>query len=231
MRIFYQRNKKTENIEEKIEKKTKIFLDKLRKKGFIDFIEVFGLTGPSARGQATIYGGDIDFYFISKAINPIKEGKIRKLFEEIVRVKGIETSLLSASPTIYKRPDLMFYEFIHSNGFVYGKPRISKRDLPIKRIPRWEGVRLLTYRINPFINSFRIRKDIEITTNKPDYYYSKIVQGIGEAFLILTNKYSADNFKRLNAMKKNRYAKKLGIIEDIEKSYDYRYKGKRISNK
>ena len=229
MRIFYQRNKEARKIEQYIQGKIDEFIEKIKRNKLFNYIEVFGLTGPAARGQATIHGSDIDFYTITKSINPLKEAKLRRIFEEIFHSNIVETSLLTASPTIYKKPDLMFYEFIHSGGFLLGRPKISKNELNIEKIPRWEGVRLLTYRIDPFINTFRVAKrGIEIKTDKPDYYYSKVIQGIGEAFLLLEDEYKADNFERLKAIRKSKYAKQLGIIKEFEKAQEYRYKGKPI---
>jgi len=229
MRLFYQNNKKSKKIEERVEKGVEEFLKKIKKKRLSNYIEVFGLTGPAARGQATIYGSDIDFYVITKSLNLKKEKKLRTIFNNVFKEREIEVSLLTASPTIYKKPDLMFYEFIHSEGFLWGRPRISKDELTIKMIPKWEGVRLLTFRIDPFLNTIKIRqKGIEIKTNKPDYYYSKVIQGVGEAFLLLEDKYKADNFERLKLIRKSKYAKQLGIIKEFEKTQEYRYKGKPI---
>ena len=222
MRLFYQNNKKSKKIEERVEKGVEEFLKKIKKKRLSNYIEVFGLTGPAARGQATIYGSDIDFYVITKSLNLKKEKKLRTIFNNVFKEREIEVSLLTASPTIYKKPDLMFYEFIHSEGFLWGRPRISKDELTIKMIPKWEGVRLLTFRIDPFLNTIKIRqKGIEIKTNKPDYYYSKVIQGVGEAFLLLEDKYKADNFERLKLIRKSKYAKQLGIIKEFEKLFNY----------
>jgi len=212
MKLFYGKKRK---IEKEIEKKCLEFVSLINKdKKLKKFIKVFGITGPSARGQASFGNSDIDFYCITNSLNFFKEGYLKKKFDEYFNKIDYEISLLSFAPSILNKKDLMFFEFATSGKILYGD---LKNKIFIGQIPKWEGIRLLTFKGNPFIAYLN-----EI--DKIEYYFNKLIFGIGEAFLLLKNDYIADDFERYKRVMKNDYAKKLtGFLKFYKKAFEYRY--------
>ncbi|BDU51111.1 hypothetical protein [Haliovirga abyssi] len=199
----------------------KFILEIKSNKNLSKYIKIFGITGPAARSQAVYPYSDIDFYAITNFISSKYEKILRNIFNNIFINLDIECSLLLVAPSIYYRPDLMFFEF-NNSGIVYLGEKQNK--LSLDKIPNWEIFRLLTFRSNPFFSTFSLSnnkliiKDIE----KFYYYYSKLILGISEAFLILKNKYSADNFERQKDIKSLEIS--LQLKNEIEKAFLFRYK-------
>ena len=213
MKLFYKTNSK---IEKKIDLKIKKLLYEIKKnKTLKKYVKIFGLTGPAARGQASSKGSDIDFYCITNCLNPFHEKKLKKVFFEVFSDFKIEVSLLVFAPSIFKKPDLMYFEFTNSGKIFYGS---LNQKISINKIPLWEGIRLLTFKGDPFLASF--------DTGEFHYYYSKLLLGIGEAFLVLDRTYVADNFKRHDLVLKNKYCLGIeGFMEEYQKAHDFRYNG------
>lgn len=227
---YYQDSKRVRLIEDKI---TNTFEQAARiiKNRFSNYVHVFGITGPMARSQGTLLkirktyvGSDLDLAVITRVLNPFKERELRNalkpLFKKLYRNTKVEASLLTFSPTIYKKPDLMFYEFTNSGRFILGKPwvKVSIDDLPL-----WEGIRLLSFRQAPFLNSFKkVKKGLRFDKH---YYYqaSKAMLGCGEALLLLDRLYVADNFERALMFENSKSISKLGILEQLINAHKLRY--------
>ncbi len=204
-------------LENKILDRINLFVNEVNSNSSLsEFIDVFGITGPAARGQASSRGSDIDFYCITSQLSPLKSILLRNKFVNLFKDLPIEVELLIFSPNIYKKPDLMYYEFTSSGKILYG--RIRKKP-KLSQIPKWEAIQLLTYRGGPFFNAYSNR-NIE-------YEYSKLILGIGEAILLMEEDYIADNHKRFSKILISKSAKKLiGFIPEYRKAYNFRYKSK-----
>lgn len=209
-------------VEDVLEKRIHRFLCVVNSKPVLcKRIMVFGITGPAGRGQAAYGKSDIDFYCILKHINPFVEYGLKKLFYKTIKKDDIAAELLVFAPSVLKKPDLMFFEFVTSGKVLLGR-------LPwtgtIEDIPKWEGVRLLCLKGDPFIANLDKKKEVL------EIYFAKMVQGIGEALLVLDNKYVADNFERKKRVMKNRYAQALSnFILLYKEAFDFRYKNKSFS--
>ena len=111
----------------------------------------------------------------------------------------------------------MFFELVNSGITYYGK---NNQKIPIKKVPLWEGIRLLTFKGNPFLSSFSKKG----YSKEFHYYYSKLLLGIGEALLLLDQTYVADNFKRYDLVMGNRFSQKIpGFIVEYQKAHKFRY--------
>lgn len=222
---FYKKTPITEEIEAKTDKKIKEFLNIIKKdKKLQKYILSLGIVGPAARKQNFYFNSkvmsDIDFYVISTRISPPSERYLRKTFRKTFKDMKL-CSLLIASPTIFKRPDLMFFEYTNTGKVLYGR---RLKPISINKISRFECFRNIAYRGCYFLNYYKEKKK---DTVKFLYYYSKIIFAVGEILLILTKQYKANNFERNNLIKKNKPAKKLkGFIKEHQKMHDFRYNNK-----
>jgi len=189
-------------------------------------VRSFGIVGPYARNQQTKFS-DVDFYMITKRINPFFEWKIKKKFFECFRdCKGREVSLLIASPTIFKKPDLMFFEYTNSGKVLFGE---KIKPIPIERISRFEAFRNIIYRSCFFLEQFEVKNGkLQLKKNiKKElflYNYSKVIQCVEEVCLLLTREYVADNFKRSMLIKRNVFAKQIpNFIKEHQKIHLFKY--------
>lgn len=198
----------------KINLKINELLKKINSTNYLKkYIKSFGIVGTFARKESFNYKNkiksDIDFYVITNFINPFFESKFKK---EISIIFGNEydASLLIASPTIFKKPDLMFFEYTNSGKVLYGE---KLKPISIKKISKFESFRNIIYRGCFFLSLFGVKNNklklIEKDKIKFLYYYSKVIFGIGEVFLILNKTYVANNYKRNELIKKNKFAKLL----------------------
>ncbi|MFH1212429.1 MAG: hypothetical protein V1659_05905 [Candidatus Woesearchaeota archaeon] len=215
MRLFHDKGFQAEN-ERLILPKIISFLKTIREDKILKkYVRVFGITGPAARGQASSKGSDIDFCCITKYLNPFHERHLNKKFKECFAESKIEASILIFGPSIFKKPDLMFFEFVNSGKILYGS---IKRKLSIADIPKWEGIRVLCLKGNPFIVYQKS------PSKEFDYYYTKLLFGIGEALLLLDSEYVTDDFERYNLVLKNRHAKKIPVfLEQYRLAQKFRY--------
>ncbi|MHA1696266.1 MAG: hypothetical protein ACTSUG_13435, partial [Candidatus Helarchaeota archaeon] len=136
-----------------------------------------------------------------------------------------DESLHYISPSIFKRPDLMYFEYCNSGKVLYGKKLESQT---IKNISRLESLRNIIFREAHFLKLFNIKnKKLLLKNVKKEeliYNYSKIIFSIGEICLILDKSYVADNFQRNKLLKNNKYAKNIkGFIQEHEKMHEFRY--------
>jgi len=243
---FYQQNEKTKAIEADINEKIKSFVSYIEKTPWLKKSTIsFGLVGPCARGQGFYHNedarSDFDFYLLSNELNLEKEKRAKKAFFEIfknqkpslqveskrLQVKHDEdVSLHYISPTIFKRPDLMFFEYIESGKAFYGK-KINK--ISIERIPKFEGFRNILFRSCVFfslfdVNNGKLKLKENVAKERFFYGYSKVIFSIGEVFLLLERNYVADNFRRNEIIKESKHAKRLkNFIEEHEKMNKLRY--------
>jgi len=230
---FYKNNKEIEKIELNTNKKIDEFLKIIKKnKKLSKNIITFGLVGPCARNQAFYINNkvksDFDFYLVSNKFNICLEKKIKNIFYDIFKDEN-NYSLHYISPSIFKKPDLMFFEYTNSGKVLYGK-KLKKTD--INKISRLEVLRNIIFRETHFLKLFKLKNNkliLNENVKKEEilYGYSKIIFSIGEVCLILDKTYSADNIKRNNLIKNNKYAQKIsGFIKEHEKMQEFRYKNK-----
>lgn len=212
--FFHEPNPK---LEDKINKKIDLFLNEIKNNpNLSEFIDVFGITGPAARDQATKKGSDIDFYCITSKLSPFKSINLRNKFIRLFEDVPIEVELLIFSPNIFQKPDLMLFEFSNNGKTLYGK---LNKKFKLEQIPKWEAMQLLTYRGGPFFQAYD-QKNI-------DYEYSKLILGLGESILLMDDQYVADNHARYKLILKNKTSKNLnGFLSEYEKAYNFRYKNK-----
>ncbi|MFC1648306.1 hypothetical protein ACFL1B_02495 [Nanoarchaeota archaeon] len=185
------------------------------------YVMVFGVSGPAARGQASPRGSDVDFYCITNYLNPRSERYLRSEFDQVFGASDVDCGIMVVAPSVLKYPDLPLYEFTSSGRVIYGK---LPRKVSIKEIPKWEGARLLCFKGDPFIAA--------IEKGNLEFYYSKMLLGIGEAFLVLEGNYVADNFKRYDRVLKSELVKSMpGFTEEYKKAHKFRYEGYNYKSK
>jgi len=227
MKYFKNYNKTDKSIDRKINE----FLSKIKSNtNFKNYIKTFGIVGPCARGQGFYLNNnvksDIDFYAVTEFINPFLQTKLLKEFYKIFDKNN--ASLLIASPTIFAKPDLMFFEFCSTGEVLYGK---KLKPLSINKISLFEVFRNIIYRSCFMFSLFKIDRNNKIVFNKKIlnkdiflYYYSKVIFGLGECFLLLNRTYVADNFTRNELIKNNKFAISISeFIEEHQKMHDFRY--------
>ena len=205
--------KKAIKIENDLNKRVVLIVELIKRK-YRDYVETFGITGSMARGEGTIkfygtniVGSDIDFGIVTKYISPLKEKEIKRGISKIFSGSKIEPGYIFFSPTILKKPDLMFYEFVNSGRVLYGNLNFAyKAD----KIPLWEAVRLMTLRAGgPFLKEFEIYRGDVKTSKKFGYALSRAILGCGEALLIAERKYRPSMKEREKQIRKNMLAKKI----------------------
>jgi hypothetical protein len=229
---FCKNNQETREIENQTQSKIKEFLQILNKNKRINkYVKIFGIIGPCARREGFYFNkeimSDIDFYVITNFINLKLERILHEKFNKVFKNTKMYSILIN-SPTIFKKPDLMFFEFSNAGKILYGK---KLKKININKIPRYESYRNLIYRSCFFLSLFNVKKG-ELILKKIDkelfmYYYSKVILSIGEVFLILTKEYVANNKQRNKLIEKNEFAKKIkGFIDEHERMQKFRETGK-----
>lgn len=210
MKYFYD----TKKYDDAIDASIKVFIEKIKTtKKLHEYVDTIGITGTAARGQAYSKGSDIDIYCITKYLNPLHEHKLQKVFASSFSNIKIDHSLLVFAPSVHNKPDLMYYEFTHCGIKLYGN---MPDKISINKIPQWEGIRLLTFKGNPFLASLH--------TNKFDYNYAKLLLGIGEAFLVLNRTYVADSLLRQKKVVQNKILQNIeGFIEEYNTCCQYKF--------
>ena len=205
--LFYQENKETTRISEKIQQCIDAFLLFLDQQKYQWYVRSFGLVWPTARGEwfykNTHVRSDIDFFLITKKISFSKKKTLHTHFKTIFSWQ--DASLLFFWPSIEKKPDLMRFELTNNGQFLYGEPM---KPLSLDSISRWEWLRNLVYRGCYFLrlldkndtNSLSlIRKDLLSTEHQEQQYiyaFSKVVFALGEVILLLERTYTASNIQR-----------------------------------
>lgn len=215
--LFCRKTPSTRKIEESVTVGVMKFL--VASQLFSGYVRTIGIQGPCARGEGLYVSeyvrSDVDFFVVTSSINPLKERKLRRLFEQCF---DKECSLLVYSPTIFKRPDLMFFEA--TRGKHLGGERLS--PVPIQRISKFEGFRNLIYR-----GAFFLEADSRgASAEELAYAYSKVVFAAGEVCLLLEGDYCAGLKERNRRVKKSPLARELGIVKEHEKMQNFRETGK-----
>jgi len=236
--MFYNKNNETINLEKDINNSIQLFLNKIKNTPELNkFIFSFGIIGPCSRREGFYITqkirSDTDFYLISNSINFKKTKKIKTIFKEYFP-KELDCSLLYATPSILKKPDLMFFEYSNSGIFLFGK---KIKPIKLNKISKFESYRNILYRSCYFFdkleiieNNIKIKKNIKI---KEFYYsYSKVIFAIGEVILLLENKYVASNIKRNNLIKNSNIANKINNLKNEHQiMHKFRYENLIISSK
>jgi len=221
---FYIQNKETENIENKINDWIKKLILEIKKNKYLSkYILNFWLVWPTWRWQGFYFSNssksDFDFYFITNFINPFLASKISNLVKNIFN-KDLDCSALIVFKWIFKKPDLMFFEYSNSWMQLYWE---KIKAIPLDKISKFESFRNIIYRSCFFLNLFKF-KDSKLVLKEKDkekylYYYSKVIFAIWEVKLILKNKYIADNFKRNEIIKDI----DASLFEEHNKMHLFRY--------
>lgn len=227
MKLFSDRSREAdeENIAKRCERLVKEICADSELRAYV---EVLGISGTAARGEASPYGSDVDFYCITTRLDPRFEKRLRTLFDSIFHDAPVESWLLVFAPSIWKKPDLMLYEFTNTGKVLLGD---VKKQLPLRSVPRWEAIRLLSQKACPFlskpVDSHFLHQFIH---EDEDYYFSKLITGIGEALLLLSGTYQPSTDARAALIKQNHLAKQLPDFVDWHKQATlYRKKKKPFS--
>jgi len=235
MRMKYankQEKEKIRALETDIESRMKDLATKVGK-DFSDYAASFGVTGPMAHSEATIFfhngkmtGSDIDFAIVTRYVSPRRQRALEKEIKKTFSGSGIETGPLFFAPSIFKMPDLMFVEYAKSGRILYGtRPKCKAK------IPTWEAAKLLTSRCGTLFASMRFEKHIKVSEKFP-YAWSKSVLAAAEAFLILEGRYEFSAKKRLTKIRTSKHAKDIPrLLKMCQDAYACRYSGKPPKNK
>jgi len=166
---------------------------------------------------------DLDLYLVFDTLNPNFKKKIYSYFKKSFD-ESLDPSLLFAYKSIFKRPDLMFFEYTNSGKVIFGK---ELNKIKFNKISKFEAFRNIIYRSSYFLEMFEIKnyklklkKNIE--NEKFLYFFSKVVFAAGEVDLIINNQYVANNIERNNIIKN----KKNTLSKIHNTMNEFRYKNK-----
>lgn len=233
-RLFYNSSEEILSFEKVVYKRIEKFLIEIKKDKILsEFILSFWIVWPCARWQGFWYNyevrSDVDFYVLTSKINPKYDKYLKKSFNKIFESELDCGILIWNKNRSYKRPDLMFYEYISNWKFFYW-------DKPFKisfdKISKFEVFRNLIYRSHFFLRLFVLKDWKLVLKDIKDemflYYYSKIIFSIEEVILILNWKYIADNFKRKVYIQKSVLPNKLWneFLKNHNEIFYFRYKNK-----
>ncbi len=193
------------------------------------YVDSFGLTGSMAHGEATAFfcgdeisGSDCDLAIVTKIRSMRMQKKLESVIRKAFRGSGIEPGALFFSPSIYRKPDLMFCEYADTGKVLYGRKIELDYEIPI-----WEAAKILVSRSGAFLDSISFDNGIKFKENFP-YSFSKAIFGISEASLIIDGNYGFTISKRRRLLKNSKTARKIsGFFKLYETAYNARY-GKAI---
>ena len=197
---------KIEEVSKSINRCIKEFLEQIESDSALKkYIRVFGLTGPMARGEGTLFlindkviGSDVDFVVL--VTKPFLERKLRLVFDKVFKNCLVESSLMIPSQSIFKVPDLFFFEFVNSGKYLYGD---LDYKLPIEKISKWEALGLLANKTYPFLNSFKIKNGIN--PNEKFYYTcSRTILACMSAITLIERSYVPSFKGRLEKFKESK---------------------------
>ena len=227
MNFFYNNTDETKNFSIYVNWLINQFNKKVIDNKLQGFILSFWIVGPCARWQWFWINennrSDIDFYLVSSHFSISKTNRIKSIFYSIFP-KEEDFSIHYASPTIFKRPDLMFFEYTNSGYIIIWK---KLKKLNIVKVPRFECFKNIIFRGGFFFEMFELTnwklkiKDY-ISNEEFLYWYSKIIFSIWEIILILQNIYKADNFKRNKLLLKLDEVEKK-ILNRHNEMHNFRY--------
>lgn len=204
----------------------------LVKSDFGDYVESFGITGPMAHGEGTVffsggemYGSDVDLGVVSKFRSKRREDRLRAGIEKIFSGAGLEVGVLCFSPSIFKRPDLMFYQYCAKGKVLFGRKLSCRWDIPV-----WEAAKALTSRSGMLFDSLSFKNGIAFAGKFP-YSWSKALLGAGEALLIMEGSYALTFTEGKRRIQRSRLAKKIpGLPQLHAAAYEARFRGKISAN-
>jgi predicted nucleotidyltransferase len=195
---------------------------------FSDYVVSFGLTGPMAKGEGTIYfsgnttsGSDIDMAVVTGFRSLARQRQLKRKIDEIFESSPLNPGILFFAPSIFKFPDLMFCEYAATGKVIFGGKERCMREISI-----WEAAKILTSRCGALFDAVSFDGQITQSEDFP-YAWSKSVLGMGEALLILEKKYKFSVLERAVAIKSSSYAKRIPrFLELHEKAFLCRYSGR-----
>ncbi len=200
--------------------------------GFSDYVSSFGITGPMAHGEGTIFfdddktpGSDIDLAIVTKYRSFRRQREIENEIKKTFQGCQIEAGPLIFSPSIFKRPDLLFIEYAAAGKILFGKKHKYKGDIPV-----WEAAKLLVSRCGNFFESISFDGGLEFSGGF-NYGWSKSAMAPGEAVLILEHNFAFTLKERASKIKKSKIARQYGITGIYEKAYKARYTGKTYTDR
>lgn len=228
MKYGDQREKKRiKEIEDNMKERVEMVRAKIKEE-FSDYVSSFGITGPMAHGEGTIFfsdgkilGSDMDFAVVTKFISPRKEKKLRNEIKNIFFDSPVEEGTLVFSPSIFEKPDLMFIEYANEGKVLFGKKIKCKENITV-----WEAAKVLTSRSGALLNSISFNKRIRFS-DEFLYGWSKSVIGAAESMLILEKKYDYSVRGVSKNIHKSKMAKEIhNFLKLFKRAYLYRYSGK-----
>lgn len=207
LNLFYKKNSQNKKFEETIYERIKQFIKIIEQdKKLSWFIISFWIVWPCARGQWFWYDdrlrSDVDFFAITSKISPSLNTYMKNKFQKVFETE-LDCALMIANEIhAYRKPDLMFFEYISSGNFLYGK---EPQVLPFIEVSKFEVFRNIIYRSTSLLKMVHVRNGKisfkEMDTEKFLYHFSKIIFMVEEIILILKWTYVADNLVRSNLIK------------------------------
>lgn len=194
---------------------------------FSDYVLSFGLTGPMAHGEATIFfhgdktGSDVDLAIVTKYRSLRKQKALEREIRKAFGGTGLETGPLFFAPTIFERPDLLFSEYARAGQVLFGEHVKCNKDIAV-----WEAAKILTSRCGAFFENISFSDGIMLS-QEFHYAWSKSVMAVAEAMLVLENRYAFSIQERTRKIKNSKYARHMpGFLNLYQKAYICRYTGK-----
>ncbi len=214
-------------LEKDIKNRTEA-ITKTVEKDFADYVRSFGLTGPMAHAEATIFflksrtiGSDIDLAIVTNFLSPKRQRELEKRIKHGFSGIGAEAGPLFFAPSITNKPDLLFCEYANSGKVLFGE-RISCKG----KIPVWEAAKILTSRCGGFFDSIRFDGGPK-KTEKFSYAWAKSALAAAEALLILEGRYEFSVRERLRKLETSKYTKEVPeLFRFCQQAYLCRYSGK-----
>ncbi len=229
IRMRYAKEEKTRirQIEEDIQRALKEIINIIRDK-FSNYVLSFGLTGPMAHGEGTIFfqqdqitGSDIDLAIVTKYRSLRKQKALEREIKIAFSCSGLEAGPLFFAPSIFDRPDLLFVEYAKAGKVLFGEKVRCNKDIAV-----WEAAKILTSRCGAFFDSVSFNSGIKFSQKFP-YAWSKSVMAAAEAMLVLENRYAFSIQARTMKIKNSKYAKLMpGFLNLYQKAYTCRYSGR-----
>lgn len=231
LNLFYKESQESEYLESVIKNRIDVFVAEIKRDDILSkYISSFGILWPCARWQWFWFDkntrSDVDFFVITKSINPIKDKYLKKKFNMIFP-KDLDCSLFTWNEKrSYKRPDLMFFEYVTNGLFLHGTP---PKQIDFSKISKFEVFRNIVYRSHFFLRLFDIKNGKKVLKydNERDflYAYSKIIFLIEEVLLILDGTYVADNFQRKELLKSTEFIHVFweDFLDEHSEIFNFRY--------
>lgn len=159
-----------------------------------NYISCIGLMGSYAFNEQT-EESDVDFGVVTHFLNPILSRKVEAIFKK----HEPKASVLFFGPSIFQRPNSMFFELISAHQYLFGT--IDYHDFCV---PLWEAFRVMTNRNSHYI------------LERTDHTREKAILGCVEALLVIRKEYVASKRAKLDRAKSLWIAPYLDSKDDFE---------------